>query len=216
MFPFWHGSKSSGLGDKVVLYTDHCKVIEILTSLPIRMSICFLSENSRYLIFDRSEKCMPIHKEHNFPWLCLFWLLSLRVYTVYLHSGTNLMNFVFSLLFLLCDLYWYCIELLWLIYFLDDLSWVGNTFILLHKLENILTLHTCLVRNMQKWLPRFGNVKGIGWVGTSEQSPLLQRRKPPGLLPWEATGQAKTDRTEKRREISQAKQSSNAREDFVS
>ena len=85
----------------------------------------YLSENSRYLIFDRSEKCVTIHKKNNFPWLCLFRLLSLWDYSVYLYPGTDLRNFVFSYMFFLsCYLYRYCIVLLWLIHLLDDLSWI--------------------------------------------------------------------------------------------
>lgn len=122
------GKKSSGLGGKVILYTNRCKVIEILISLPIRIHTYYFSENSRYLIFDRSEKCMTIQEENNFTRLCLFWLLSLWIYSVY--PDMELRNSVFFYMPLSATISVRTLHSVALAHSLDDRSRIGNTLIL--------------------------------------------------------------------------------------
>lgn len=122
------GKKSSGLGGKVILYTNRCKVIEVLISLPIGIHTYYFSENSRYLMFDRSEKCITIHKENNFTWLCLFWLLSLWIYSVY--PDVELRNSVFFYMSFSVMISVRTLYSVALVYSLDDPLQTGSTLIL--------------------------------------------------------------------------------------
>lgn len=211
------GKKSSGLGGKVILYTDHCKVIEILISLPIRMHAHCFSENSRYLVFDRSKKCMTIHQENNFLWLCLFWLLSPWDCCVY--PGTELRNSVFS--YTALSVMWSVMILCSaaLAHSLGDLSWVGYTLILTSSRTFWRAVHLSCHTHSRDW--HGGHVKGTGWALTSQQPHLLQRRRPPGLfLPWawweKDREWAKTDGAEKGKGNKSGKDATRGGRDFVS